>query len=385
MNARGIEDDAKAPMPSFRRKPESSFARHELGPGLRWDDDVCTKSCFGITMKDHRCVRAIALEIVARRPVADVRLVDYAVFPQGTSVTRIQANLLLLLVALVWGSAFVAQAHAKDGVEPFTFTGIRFLLGVCIVAPLAWRDYRALARRAVRPTRRDVRGVAVLGVLLTLGAVFQQIGITGTTVTNAGFLTALYVPLVPLIAWMALRECPHWSVWPTSAGCLLGTWLLSGAEWAAIGTGDLWVIASSVFWALHVLLVGRVADRLASPFLVAAGQFLVCGVASLAWAAFTETITLDGIRQAAWPILYTGILSVGFAYTGQVVGQRYAEAADAAIILSAETVFAALFGFLLMGDRLGPAGIAGCTLIFVCISAVQMLPMLEARRAARQA
>ena len=300
-------------------------------------------------------------------------------------MTRIQANLLLLLVALVWGSAFVAQAHAKEGVEPFTFTGIRFLLGVCVIAPLAWRDYRALARRGVRPARRDALGVAVLGVLLTLGAVFQQIGITGTTVTNAGFLTALYVPLVPLLAWMALREYPHWSVWPASAGCLFGTWLLSGAEWAAIGTGDLWVIASSVFWALHVLLVGRVADRLAAPFLVAAGQFLVCGVASLAWGALTETITLAGIRQATWPILYTGILSVGFAYTGQVVGQRYAEAADAAIILSAETVFAALFGFLLMGDRLAPAGIAGCALIFVCILSVQMLPMFEVRRAARRA
>lgn len=297
-------------------------------------------------------------------------------------MTRTQANLLLLLVALIWGSAFVAQAHAKAGVEPYTFTGVRFLLGVCIVAPLAWRDYRALSRRNVRPVRRDVLGVAVLGVLLTLGAVFQQIGITGTTVTNAGFLTALYVPLVPLISWAILRERPHWSVWPTSAGCLLGTWMLSGAEQVAISTGDLWVIASSLFWALHVLLVGRVADRLAAPFLVAAGQFLVCGVASLAWAMFTETITLEGIRMAAMPILYTGILSVGIAYTGQVVGQRYAEAADAAIILSAETLFAALFGFLLMGDRLSATGLAGCVLIFACILAVQMMPMFEARRLA---
>lgn len=297
-------------------------------------------------------------------------------------MTRIQANLLLLLVALIWGSAFVAQAHANAGLEPYTFTGIRFLLGTCIVAPLAWRDYRAVSRRELRPGRRDVLGVAVLGLLLTLGAVFQQIGITGTTVTNAGFLTALYVPLVPMIAWLVLRERPHWSVWPTSAGCLLGTWLLSGAEQVAISVGDLWVIASSLFWALHVLLVGRVAERIAAPFLVAAGQFVVCGLASLGWAMLTETITLEGIRTAAMPILYTGILSVGIAYTGQVVGQRYADAADAAIILSAETLFAALFGFLLMGDRLSVTGLAGCALIFACILAVQMLPMIEARRAA---
>jgi drug/metabolite transporter (DMT)-like permease len=114
-------------------------------------------------------------------------------------------------------------------------------------------------------------------VLLMLGAVLQQIGITSTTVTNAGFLTALYVPLVPLLAWLILRTPPHWSVWPTSLGCLAGTWLLSGAQGLEPVVGDLWVIASSLFWALHVLFVGRIAERIAAPFLVACGQFLVCG------------------------------------------------------------------------------------------------------------
>jgi len=291
-------------------------------------------------------------------------------------VSRSQANLLLLAVALIWGSAFVAQAQAMAGVEPFTFTGVRFLLGMCIVAPLAWRDWRLVSRRQGRPDRRDVLGVLALGLLLTLGAVFQQIGITGTTVTNAGFLTALYVPLVPLISWLIMRVRPHWSLWPTSIGCLIGTWMLSGAGGLSIGVGDAWVIASSLFWALHVLFVGQVAERIAAPFLVACGQFLVCGVACLLWAAVSETITLDGLRLAAWPIIYTGVVSVGIAYTGQVVGQRYAAAADAAIILSAETLFAALFGFLLMGDRLNAMGFAGCALIFVCILAVQMAPLM---------
>lgn len=298
-------------------------------------------------------------------------------------MTRLQANFLLLAVALVWGSAFVAQAHGMDGLEPFTFTGIRFLLGVCIVAPLAWRDLRSISRRDVRPEQRDMLGVVVLGLLLTLGAVFQQIGIAGTTVTNAGFLTALYVPLVPLISWLIMRVTPHWSVWPTSIGCLVGTWMLSGAGSLSLSAGDAWVIASSLFWALHVLFVGRIAERIAAPFLVACGQFLVCGVACLLWASLTETITLEGIRRAAVPIIYTGVISVGFAYTGQVVGQRYADAADAAIILSAETLFAALFGFLLMGDRLNAMGLAGCALIFVCILAVQMMPLMASRRAGR--
>lgn len=298
-------------------------------------------------------------------------------------MSRLQANVLLLVVALIWGSAFVAQAQGMDGVEPFTFTGIRFLLGVCIVSPFALRDLRAISQRPVQPNRRDSLGVVGLGLLLTLGAVFQQIGLVSTSVTNAGFLTALYVPLVPLISWIIMRERPHWSVWPTSIGCLVGTWMLSGAGDVSLSIGDTWVIASSLFWALHVIFVGRIADKIAAPFLVACGQFLVCGIACLLWAFLTETITFEGIQRAAVPILYTGFISVGIAYTGQVVGQRYAEAADAAIILSAETLFAALFGFLMMGDRLNTIGFLGCTLIFVCILAVQLMPLLESRRTGR--
>ncbi len=298
-------------------------------------------------------------------------------------MNRSQANLLLLAVAVIWGSAFVAQAEGMLGVGPLTFTGIRFLLGATIVLPLAWREWRLLSVRGARPQAGDALGVSALGVLLMLGAVLQQIGITSTTVTNAGFLTALYVPLVPLLAWLILRIRPHWSVWPTSLGCLAGTWLLSGAQGIDPVVGDLWVIASSVFWALHVLFVGRVAERIAAPFLVACGQFLVCGVISLLAAGLGETITLSGIRQAGLPIFYAGVISVAIGFTAQVVGQRYSQPADAAIILSAETVFAALFGFLLMGDRLNASGMAGCALILVCIVVVQIAPLILAGQPVR--
>jgi drug/metabolite transporter (DMT)-like permease len=354
-------------------------------------------------------------------------------------LNRSQANLLLLAVAVIWGSAFVAQAEGMAGVGPLTFTGIRFLLGTAIVLPLAWREWQLLAARGARPLPADALGVSALGVLLMLGAALQQIGIASTTVTNAGFLTALYVPLVPLLAWLILRTRPHWSVWPTSLGCLVGTWLLSGAQqfdplvgdaWVIASTvfwalhvlfvgriadriaapflvacgqflvcglisllsgaqqldplvGDAWVIASTVFWALHVLFVGRIADRIAAPFLVACGQFLVCGLISLLCAGLSEVITLAGIRQALLPIVYAGAVSVAIGFTAQVVGQRYAQPADAAIILSAETVFAALFGFLLMGDRLNANGVAGCALILVCIVVVQVAPMTLAAQRAR--
>jgi drug/metabolite transporter (DMT)-like permease len=298
-------------------------------------------------------------------------------------LNRSQANLLLLAVAVIWGSAFVAQAEGMAGVGPLTFTGIRFLLGTAIVLPLAWREWQLLAARGARLVPADALGISALGLLLMLGAALQQIGIASTTVTNAGFLTALYVPLVPLLAWLILRTRPHWSVWPTSLGCLGGTWLLSGAEALDPLVGDAWVIASSVFWALHLLFVGRIADRIAAPFLVACGQFLVCGLISLLCAGLSEVITLAGIRQALLPIVYAGAVSVAIGFTAQVVGQRYAQPADAAIILSAETVFAALFGFLLMGDRLNASGVAGCALILVCIIVVQVAPMTLAAHQAR--
>lgn len=295
-------------------------------------------------------------------------------------MTRAQANLLLLLVALIWGSAFVAQSQGMANVGPMLFTGVRFLIGAAVVAPLAWMEWRRLAQQKQRPTPRDGKKIVGLGVLMLLGAAMQQIGIVSTTVTNAGFLTALYVPLVPVLGWLLFRHLPHWSVWPGALACLVGAFMLSGAHSLNIGPGDLWVIGSALPWAFHVLMVGRVADRMAAPFLVASGQFLVCGLLALAWALVFEPFSWAGLQAAAWPIAYTGVVSVGIAFTAQVVAQRYAHAADAAVILSAETLFAALFGYALMGDRLNRLGLLGCGLILASLLAVQLLPLLRGRR-----
>lgn len=292
-------------------------------------------------------------------------------------MSRTQANLLLMLVALIWGSAFVGQNLAMAHIGPMTFTGVRFLIGALVVSPLVWIEWRALQRSTTRLDRQDAFQIVGLGSLLTLGAVMQQIGITRTSVTNAGFLTALYVPLVPVLGWLVLRQWPHWSVWPGALACLVGAYLLSGAELAAINVGDLWIIASTLPWALHVLLIGRVADRMNAPFSVASGQFLVCGALSLLWALVFEPASWAGLQAAAGALAYTGVLSVGVAYTAQVVAQRYAHASDAAIVLSAETLFAAAFGYWLMGDRLNGVGLAGCALIFASMVGVQLLPQRD--------
>ena len=296
-------------------------------------------------------------------------------------MTRFRANALLLLTALIWGSAFVGQSLGMANVGPLSFTALRFALGAAVVAPLAWLEWRQLQTAGRSPGGVEATWIVALGSLLCCGVLMQQIGMVSTTVTNAGFLTALYVPLVPILSWLVQRESPHWVVWPAAAGCLVGTWLLTGASMQTLSTGDLWIVFSALPWAVHVLLVGQVANRLRGAFLLSCGQFAVCAIFSAGLALGNEALTVEGLVAASGAIAYTGVLSVGVAFTLQLVGQRHAHPADAAIILSSETLFAALFGAWWMGDRLTTHGLAGCALILACIVAVQLLPQIKTRLA----
>ena len=308
----------------------------------------------------------------------DASTFDDVVLPSRTHVplTRARSNLLLLLVALIWGSAFVAQAVAARSLGSFMFTGLRFALGAAVVAPLAWREWQQLSARRRQPRPRDLAHIAGLGTLLFLGAAMQQIGMATTTVTHAGFLTALYIPLVPVLAWLVSRQPPHWTTWLGAAGCVAGSWLLTGGgSLSAFRTGDWWVIGSSLPWAVHVMLVGRAANRLHGAMLVACGQFVACSALALAVGAATEPVSAHGVWLALWPIAYTGVLSVGLGFTLQVVAQRHTRPADSAIVLSSETVFTAGFGAAFMGDRIGAAGLAGCALILACVLMIQLQPI----------
>jgi drug/metabolite transporter (DMT)-like permease len=291
----------------------------------------------------------------------------------------------MLLAALIWGTTFVAQQLGMNDVGPLTYTGIRFLLGALFVLPLALREHAKLRARGVGFDRRDLLAWAGLGVLLFLGAVLQQVGIMSTTVSNAGFLTGLYVPLVPLLAWAVDRKAPHLSVWPAAAGSFLGIFMLSGGHVDALTTGDYWVIASTLFWAAHVLWVGRVAARRGSPVMVACTQFVVCGVLASLLAVVAEPISAAGVIAAMPAILYGGLLSVGIAFTLQVVAQRHTPPADAAVLLSSELLFAAVAGAIYLGERLSPLQLAGGMLIFACIVAVQVAPLFRRNEAAAEA
>jgi drug/metabolite transporter (DMT)-like permease len=261
------------------------------------------------------------------------------------------------------------------------FTGLRFALGALVVA--RWRGVSATVPPRRRPQPAPPRWALLLGLgaLIFLGAALQQIGLVTPASPMRGFLTALYVPAVPLLAWLVFRRRPHPVVWPAALGCLAGTWRLTGAQPVEMVVGDWWVIASSLPWAMHVVLVGWAAGRLGAPYTVACAQFVVCAVLSLAAAALIEPpLAWPAVRAAAGAIAYTGLVSVGIGYTAQVIAQRHTHEADAALLLSSETVFAALFGALLAGDRLAPAGWAGCALILGCIVAAQLVPLFGRRR-----
>lgn len=295
-------------------------------------------------------------------------------------MTRTQANLLLTLAALIWGSAFVVQQIGTGNLGTISFTGARFLLGALVVLPFAVRQFRRVERGERPFQRRDWFGLIVTGLVLCTAAVLQQHGILRTSVANAGFLTAVYVPLVPIIGLLFLRRRVHWSVWPASCGCLAGTYIMSGAQGLDFRLGDLWVLSSTLFWAVHVILVGIMAWRTRAPLVVATTQFLVCGLTGLVVGILVEQPTLADFLGALYGICYVGVFSVGLAFTMQVVGQRFTPAADAAIILSSETVFAALAGFIFLDERLAAVRIAGAGLILCSILAVELLPTLGKSR-----
>lgn len=294
-------------------------------------------------------------------------------------MSRFQANALLLVAAIIWGTTFVVQQVGTGGLQAITFTGVRTLVGASFIMPVAIRQFRKVHTTEHRFTIVDWLGIFLTGFILFTAAALQQYGIFHTTVTNAGFLTALYVPLVPILSFLLLRRRTHWSVWPASICCVVGTYIMTGAEEIELQTGDLWVISSSLFWALHVIFVGRMASRTKAPLVVACGQFLACGLSGISLGIVLEQPILADFSGALFGVLYAGLLSTGIGFTLQAVAQRFTHEADAAIILSSETVFAACAGFIFLGERLGLVQVGGAVLIFSGIIAVQLLPLLSRR------
>jgi drug/metabolite transporter (DMT)-like permease len=293
----------------------------------------------------------------------------------------LQSDALLLLTAIIWGFAFVAQRMGMDHVGPFTFNAIRFALGSLVLVPFIMRSRRPEPATDPVAEAAEWRTIGasglVAGVVLFGGASLQQAGLVFTTAGNAGFITGLYVVIVPLLG-LLFKQRTNTGSWIGAILASLGLYFLSISEQFTIAFGDLLVLLGAFFWAGHVLLIGWMSPRM-DPLKLACTQFATCSVLSMATAVGFETIAVEGILAAALPILYGGALSVGVAYTLQVVAQRNAHPAHAAILLSLEAVFAAIGGWIVLDETLGGRGFFGCSLMLTGMLLSQLWGLVRLR------
>lgn len=271
----------------------------------------------------------------------------------------LKAEALLLLTAAIWGFAFVAQRKGMEYIGPFIFNGIRFALGSFSLLPLIYfmKKNEAFEKKTIGKASTIKSGL-LLGLILFAGASLQQAGMVYTTAGNAGFITSLYVILVPLISILIGQKIAY-QIWIGAVLAIVGLYLLSVHGTLSLKIGDALVLASAVFWAIHVLVISYFAPKY-DVLVLSAVQFAVCSLLSLLVAVLFENINPQDIYKASVPILYGGIMSVGVAYTLQVYAQKSAPPSHAAIILSLESLFAALGGWLILTEEMDSMKILGC-------------------------
>lgn len=276
---------------------------------------------------------------------------------------ELRSSLLLLVTAMIWGFAFVAQRVGMDYLEAFSYNAIRFALGSISLIPVI--KYFGSSDKGENPkdNKQVIKYGIIAGSILFIAATLQQIGLIYTTAAKAGFITTLYIVLVPIIG-LFLKQKTNIHIWLGAIIATIGLYFLSIDENLTIQFGDLLQLIGAVFWAIHIIVIGHFTRRVNS-LKLSAMQFATCSVLSFIVAFIWEDIQLTNILKAAVPILYGGIMSVGIAYTLQAVAQRHAKASHAAIAMSMESVFAAIGGRLILGERLPARGILGCGLMFL--------------------
>ena len=282
-----------------------------------------------------------------------------------------KSPLLLLLTATIWGVAFVAQSVGMDYVEPFTFNGVRNLLGALVLLPVICG---MSGERDVAEEKKDTKtlwlGGVLCGLCLCVASSLQQIGIQYTTAGKAGFLTAMYIIMVPVFGLFLKKKCSPF-VGISIVLATVGLYLLSIKEGFNIGKGDIYVISCAVVFSIHILVIDYFAPK-CNGVKLSCIQFLVCGVLCSVIALVVEEPTISGILAAWLPIAYAGVMSCGVAYTLQIIGQKGMNPTVASLILSLESVISVLAGWLLLHQTLSAREIIGCAIMFAAIILAQL-------------
>lgn len=295
----------------------------------------------------------------------------------------LRGSLLLLLGSVIWGAAFVAQRVGMDHMGPFTFTGIRMLLAGIVMIPVSiWTERKESApgHGTTADPAEQRRAGLLCGVLLFAASSLQQAGLVSTSAGKAGFITALYVVLVPLAGWILFRRNPGRVIWLGVLLAVVALYLLCmPAEGFELQGGDLMVLGCAVCFTAQILCVDHYAPRVNGARL-ARDEFLVTGALSMIIAVFRETITLQGIREALIPILYAGILSGAVGYTLQIIGQRDTDPTVASLIMCLEAVFAVLTGAIVLGEKMTVRETVGCVMMFSAVILAQLSPVISSIR-----
>jgi drug/metabolite transporter (DMT)-like permease len=295
-------------------------------------------------------------------------------------MNRTRANLCLLAAGAIWGGGFVAQSTAMEHVGPMVFTATRFLCAFLAILPFALIEQK----RANIPLRLLPWSLFLsVGLFLFIATASQQYGLLTTSVSNSGFLTGLYVVFVPAIGFLLFRDKPHFAIWPGAALALAGIYLLTGAHATEIVPGDIMTVFCALMWGFQILFAGRAMAISPRPYALAATQTAVCSALAFLVAIPTETFDPLSIALVSPEIFYGGVISGGLAFTLQILGQRFTTSAAAALILSTEALFAALFGATLLGDRLGQLSWVGALLILAAILVVELTPLISKKPAAQ--
>lgn len=290
-------------------------------------------------------------------------------------MSRNFAHLLMLVSALIWGTTFIAQTTGMNTLGPLSFTGARYWIGFVAILPFALFEMRKTKLLTVMADDKRVFHAALgLGLLMFGGIALQQTALLYTKVANAAFLTALYVPFVPLITWLINRSPVTLPIWIAVMLSLIGSYLLSGGGHFDAQMADILVAIGALFWAGHIILIGYVTKLVDAPLQLALLQNIVCASLASVGALAIENPAFVDFLPAWQELIYAGAISVGIAYTLQLVAQRYAHATTSAFLLSLEAVFAVIAGWMFLSQQISLTGMIGCSLIFCAVLLADVLP-----------
>lgn len=288
---------------------------------------------------------------------------------------KVRNTLMLLLTALIWGSAFVAQSVGMDYVGPFTFNGVRSVIGGIFLIFCIWfMDKTGIRKNNKAESKEDKKvlltGGISCGVVLFIASNLQQIGIQYTTVGKAGFITALYIVIVPVLGLFLKKKCPA-TVWISVIIAVIGFYRLSVTDGFSLTRGDLLVLLCAVVFSVHILVIDHFTEK-TDGVKMSCIQFIVCGILSCICMFIFEKPQVSALVSAWMPLLYAGILSCGVAYTLQIVAQKGYNPTVASLLLSLESVFSVVAGFIVLGQKMTARELSGCILIFAAVILAQL-------------